>query len=328
MSLKTGILNTAHLHSMGYADALLKNPRSEFLGVADEDQERGKWFAGRFGVPFYDSYERLASEADAVVVAAENVKHRELVELAAAHGCHVACEKPLCTTLEDGQRMIEACQKAGVQLMTCFPCRYAPCFERTLARVKEGEIGQVYAVAATNHGMMPQNSWFNVVSLSGGGSMMDHTVHVADLLRVLLQSEVATVYAETGNSMYHGDYEDIAMLTVEFENGVFATIDSSWSRPLCYKIWGDVTMNVVGSEGVIEMDMFAQGVMAYSMKDMRARQQSYGGNLDEPLMDEFLRAVETGEPVPISGRDGYKAAEVAIAGYESVRTGRPVSLPL
>jgi predicted dehydrogenase len=328
MSLKTGILSTAHLHAGGYARALATNPRSQLLGIADEEPERGRAMAERFGVAFYDSYERLVEEADAVAIASENVKHRQFVELAASHGCHMICEKPLCTTIEDGRAMLEACEKAGVQLMTCFPCRYAPSYRRLVERVRAGEVGEVLAVCATNHGQMPQNSWFNVVSLSGGGAMMDHTVHVADLLRALLGSEAVEVYAETGNNMYHGSYEDIAMLTVTFENGVFATIDASWSRPLSFRTWGDVTMNVVGTGGVAEIDLFSQAVLSYSNKDMRVREAGYGTDLDRELMSDFLAAAEEGTPVPISGYDGFKAAEMAIAGYESARTGRPVRLPL
>lgn len=328
MKVRTGILSTAHLHAGGYAHAFATVPISEFVGIADEEPARGKAMADRFGTRFFESYEELAAECQAVAIASENVRHREFVELAAANKCHAICEKPLCTTVEDGKAMLAACASAGVQLMTCFPCRYAAPYQRLLARVRAGEIGKILAVCATNHGMMPQNSWFNVPALSGGGAMMDHTVHVMDLLRVLLGCEATEVYAETGNNMYHGEFDDVAMLTVRFDNGVFATIDSSWSRPVSYKTWGDVTINVVGETGVIEMDMFSQAVMVYDNADMRAREAGYGSGLDGPLMNDFLTAVATGAPVPISGYDGLKAAEVAIGGYLSARSAAPVALPL
>jgi len=314
------------MHAGGYARAFKTLPTSEFMGIADDDASRGRDYAQRFGVTYFDSFEKLASECQAVAVASENVRHRELVEVAAGHRCHAICEKPLCTTVEDGKKMLAACESAGVQLMTCFPCRYSPAFKRLVDRIAEGQIGDVLAVCATNHGMMPQNSWFNIPALSGGGAMMDHTVHVSDLLRVLLNSEPVEVYAETGNNIYHGEYDDTAMLHVRFANEVFTTIDSSWSRPPSYKTWGDVTMNVVGTAGVAEMDIFSQAFMAYTNADMRAREIGFGSNVDMALIGDFLVACESGQPVPISGYDGLKAAEVAIAGYESARTGIPVRL--
>ncbi len=324
--MKVGILSTAHMHAWGYASALKANPRSALIGVADENSERGKELAARYEVPLFSSYEELAEQCDAVCVASENVKHRALVEIAASKKCHIMCEKPLCTTEEDGRAMLAACDAAGVQLATCFPCRYSPAFLRLVERVESREIGDLLAVCATNHGMMPQNSWFNIPALSGGGAMMDHAVHVSDLLRVLLRRDPVEVYAETGNGMYHGDFDDIAMVTVQFANGVFATIDSSWSRPVSYKVWGDVTMNVVGTKGVIEMDMFGQAFLSYSNKDMRVREIGYGSNIDAALMEDWLAALEEGRPVPVSGTDGFKAAQVPIAGYQAAKTHRPVRI--
>ena len=145
--------------------------------------------------------------------------------------------------------------------------------------------------------------------------MIDHTVHVADLLRVLLDSEVVNVQAQTGSNMYGESWEDTAMLTLEFENGVFATLDSSWSRPKGFKTWGDVTMIIVGDQGVIELDMFGQGLDIYQEKHKTA---GWGSDLDEPLVADFMNCIKNDTAPPITGIDGLQAARVAIAGYASV----------
>src|SRR5205085_9251107 len=129
-------------------------------------------------------------------------------------GRHVLCEKPLATTLEDGQEMISACREAGVQLMTAFPCRFSPAMVRLKATLDTGKIGDVIAIRGTNRGRCPFD-WFVNLPLSGGGAVIDHTVHVTDLMRWLLGREVTSVYAESSNRMYSQEFDDTGMLTME-----------------------------------------------------------------------------------------------------------------
>ncbi len=325
MKVKVGIMSFAHLHAGSYAHCLLSNPRAEFVGIADHDPLRAQQKAQQYGVQAFDSYESLlASDVQAVIICSENVRHAPLVQMCAAAGKHILCEKPLMTRLEDGQAMLSAAHGAGVQLFTAFPCRFSPAFQQMRAMVQAGEIGELLAIRGTNRGMNP-GGWFCDPELSGGGAMMDHTVHVADLMRLLTGQEIVEVYAETNNLMSHGNFDDIAILTLTFERGVFATLDSSWSRPRTFPTWGDVTLAVYGTRGVIEMDMFAQYLCHYDDRAGRIRQAFWGDNIDALMIDEFLRAV-AGEPVETlaTGEDGYKAAAVAIAGYESVRRSEPV----
>ncbi|MCH8275685.1 MAG: Gfo/Idh/MocA family oxidoreductase [Armatimonadetes bacterium] len=325
MAVRIGVLSVAHMHSHGYAHGLNAHPEAELAGVWDDDNERGKKFADRYETDFFDDHEALLAQVDGVVITGENKRHAETAEWAANAGKHILCEKPLVTTEQEGERMSEAVEKAGVRLMAAFPCRYSPAFQRLKERVKDGEIGRILAVCATNHGMCPFG-WFVETEKSGGGAMMDHTVHVADLLRDLLQSEPVEVYAQTGNKVYNEEWEDTAFLHVRFENGVFTTIDSSWSRPQSYKTWGDVRMNVVGEKGVIELDMFAQAFDRYANGPARHSIASYGSDLDAGLIADFVRVVQTGEEPPITFHDGLQAARIAMAGYRSAGTNEPAPL--
>ena len=156
--------------------------------------------------------------------------------------------------------------------------------------------------------------------------MIDHTVHVTDLLRALLGEEPVRVQAQIGNNMYGKDWEDTAMLTIDFASGIFATLDSSWSRPQSYKTWGDVTMNVVGENGVIEMNMFGQEIDKYADGSVTHALGGYGSNLDAGLVEDFVRSCLENRQPPITAFDGVQAARVAIAGYRSASSGVPVSL--
>jgi predicted dehydrogenase len=320
--VKIGILSLAHMHANAYAARLKAAPDAAFVGLWDDDAERRQRKAAEYEVPPFSEPDALLETCDAVVVCAENARHRPLVERAAAAGKHILCEKPLATTPQDARAMVDACRQAQVQLMTAFPTRFSPAFASLLRSVHSGELGEVLAVRGTNRGRCP-GGWFIDKALSGGGAIMDHTVHVADLLRALLQSEPAEVYGEADNRILHGDVEDTGFLTITFDSGVFATLDSSWSRPKTFPTWGDVTLGVTGTRGVIEMDMFGQEMTLYDDKKGRVTYQGWGSNIDKAMVSAFVRAVASGEPVPVTGVDGLRAVEVVAAAYRSIETGQP-----
>jgi len=247
--------------------------------------------------------------------------------MAAEAGKHVMCEKPIATTVADAWEMIDACRRHNVKLMTAFPCRYSPSMVLLKEQVDGGCIGEVLAMKGTNRGKMP-GGWFIELDKSGGGAVIDHTVHVTDLMRWVTRSEPVEVYAEISNRMHGDKYDDVGELTITFANGVFATLDTSWSRPKSFPYWGDVMLDVVGTGGVIQMNMFAQNMVHYSDEAMRVNWVHWGSNIDYQLVKDFVTSVAEDLPVSITGEDGMKALEVALAAYRSRDTGAPVKLPL
>jgi predicted dehydrogenase len=306
------------MHAYSYAEALTSDESASFVGVWDDVPRRGKEFADKFSVACFEDQAALLNAVDAVIITSENRKHIEMAKAAAERGLAILCEKPVATTEEEIAHLANVVE--GATFMTAFPCRFSPSWKRLKERVDSGEIGRIVAISATNHGTCPFG-WFVDPEQSGGGSMIDHTVHVADLLRDLIGDEPVSVYAQTGSGMYGQAWEDTAMLHVAFPGGIFATIDSSWSRPASYKTWGDVKMSVVGENGVIELDMFSQGFDIYREK---AGVSGYGSHLDAAMVTAFLDAVSGNKLPPISLTDGIRAAQVAIAGYESASRNEPV----
>ena len=137
------ILGCAHRpHAWSYARALASSPNARLAGVFDATPELGQSIADEFGVAYHDDARVLLESArvQAVVVCSATAEHRALVELAASRGRHVLCEKPIATTLEDAQAMIEACQRAGVQLHTAFVTRFLPLVQQVRATLLAGEL--------------------------------------------------------------------------------------------------------------------------------------------------------------------------------------------
>ena len=325
--LKIGMMSFAHMHAYSYAHSIVSRLDTELVGIADHDLNRAGNMAKTFETRTFESYESLLAHPglEAVVIASENVKHRELAEMAARAGKHILCEKPLATSIEDAEAMIEVCKTAGVQLMTAFPCRYSPVVQRMKSVVDSGEAGKILAFRGTNRGRNP-GGWFIDKTLSGGGAMMDHTVHVTDLMRWILQDEVKEVYAEISNGISHEAFDDVAFLSMSFVKGAFGTLDASWSRPKSYPTWGDVTIDLITEKGTLTMDMFSQNLVLYSDISNSVSWQNWGGNIDDGLVGAFASAILGEKQVPITGEDGLRAAEVALAAYKSVETLSPVIL--
>ena len=332
--MRLALMSFAHVHAEGYAHNLRHAPGVEFIGIADDNAERGREAAERHGTRFYESYAALLAERpDGVVICCENTRHRELVELAAAAGVNVLCEKPLATTVEDARAIIDACERAGVTLMTAFPMRFSAPAREVKQIVDGGTLGTIYGISSTNNGQCPysERAWFVDKALSGGGAMSDHIVHLADLLRWYLDSEVVEVYAQSNHILYSvaaPDIETGGLVSLLFDNGTFATIDCSWSKPLYYPTWGGLAMELVGEGGFTVMDAFKQNVTIYSAARGRAAYGYWGSDANQAMVNEFVAALRERRAPLVTGYDGLKASEIMAAAYRSAERGEPVRLPL
>ena len=317
--MKIGILSFAHHHAEAYIANLRAIPGVELFGAADEDAARGRRLADQYETRFYPSYEALlAAKPDGVIVTSENSKHRAMVEMAAAAGVNVLCEKPLATTVEDARAIVDACRKAGVLLMTAFPMRFSTPLVEVKALLDHGNLGEVYCFNATNNGELPtkHRSWFVDKVLAGGGALMDHTVHLVDIMRWYLGSEVAEVYAQTNRIIHAGEVqvETGGLELITFRNGVFASIDASWSRPPYWPTWGGLAFEMVSERGAVVVDAFKQNLVVYSHENQRPVWQFWGSDSNQAMISEFAAAIREGRPPVVTGVDGLRAVEVTAAG--------------
>ena len=325
---KIGIMSFAHMHAHSYAGCLNRLPGVELAALWDDDVKRGKSMAKEFNAPFVKEMDKfLASGLNGVIITSENEKHRAMVEAAAANGLWILCEKPLAPNVKDAKAMVKACDKAGVGLGTAFPCRYALPVMAAKDLLDSGAYGEIYSVACTNHGQSP-GGWFADEALSGGGATMDHTVHVADLLRWMLGKEFTQVYCELGNQLHKKTLktDDLGSLHLEMEGGVQVSHIASWSRPGSYTTWGDVTMEFICEKGVLNVDAFNQKITVYDDKAMRAVWAPWGDNSDLGLILDFVSAVREKRKPTITGEDGLRATEVTAAAYKAFKTKKTVAI--
>ncbi|MHB1472596.1 MAG: Gfo/Idh/MocA family protein [Dermatophilaceae bacterium] len=335
--LRVGVASFAHVHASGYASLLRDRTDVELVttdpdaATAPPDELRGASLARQLGVRLLPSYEAMFAEGlDAVLVCTENSRHRELVEQAAAAGVHVLCEKPLATRLDDAEAMLRACEQANVILMVAYPVRFHPGFRAMREAVQRGDLGRVLAITGTNNGQAPLASrrWFLDAELAGGGALMDHTVHLADLLDDLLNASPQQVYAQVNRVVHAQDVsvETGGLIVMTYADGTVSTIDCSWSAPASYPSWGGLTLTVEGDRGSSRLDAFAEHVEVFDDRTGGLRWDAVGVNLDALMLDEFLTCVRSGRAAQPDGAVGYRTLQVVLAAYESASSGQPVPI--
>ena len=326
--LKFGLISFAHGHANSYAKNLVQLPGTALAGIHDDNATRGQAMASQYETSSFDSLDQLLDQdLDGVMICSENAKHRAHVEAAAGRVKAILCEKPIATTIEDAQAMIDCCAETRTKLQIAFPVRFSPTVQSLKALLDEETLGRVYSAKCTNHGTMP-GSWFVQADQSGGGAVIDHTVHVIDLLRWFWSSEIVEVYAEIGEGLLHPDLgiDDAGLLSFKLANGTYGTLDTSWSRTSSYLTWGDVKFEIVGEHGAVQVDAFDQQLLVASDAAGKSRWQNWGSNMDLGLVTDFVEMIRSGREPSISGYDGLKALEVVLAAYESARNGKNIRL--
>jgi predicted dehydrogenase len=326
MTVSLGILSAAHLHSNAYASVVDGLDDAELVGVADDDEERGREFAADHDTEFAAAGDLLEA-ADGVVVCSANADHVRWVEAAADAGVDVLCEKPLAPEVAEAERIVGTCEAAGVHLGVAMPLRFSHPARDTKERLTEGELGELRAISGTNRGKMP-DGWFADPDASGGGAVLDHTVHIVDLVHWLTGERVSEVYAETATRIHDVPVEDVNVLSMELTDGTQFSLDGSWSRPERWDFWGDATVELVGDDAVLSVDCFDQTFEHTRDGEAADGVQSvyWGTDPNEGLIADFADAVLDGRPPEISGSEGVDAVRVVAAAYESAERGEPVAV--
>jgi predicted dehydrogenase len=317
-------------HAWSYARALSSSSSARLVGVYDEDAELGHSVADDFSSPWTDDLDALlrSDEVEAVVVCSPTAQHRRHIEAAAAAGCHVLSEKPLATTIDDGRAIVDVCREAGVQLHVAFVCRFLSHVRTVKDALDAGDLGEVVGVRAGNRGRPPlpphYPSWITTTEESGGGALIDHSVHLTDLVRHLTGREVSLVAAETGQLLWDAGVEDCALLSLVLDNGAVAGLDPSWSVPANNPWDYDFFLRLVGTSGSVDLDDLAESLQLVGPRAGDGlRLAGFAEDPDAAMIESFCASVRAGEPLAPSatGEDGMRALAVALAGYASAEDG-------
>jgi predicted dehydrogenase len=342
-SVGVGIIGSGFVAEI-HAESFRQVPNARLVGVASPTGNRAAEFAAKHALPHsYTEYRALLERPDIQVVSLclPNDLHCQATLDAAAAGKHVICEKPLCVTLEEADRMIAACQKAGVKLMYAEELCFTPKYVRAKQLVDEGALGDIYLVKQSEKHNGPHSDWFWDVSRSGGGVTLDMGCHAVEFFRWILgKRKITSVYAQM-NTVLHRDRtegDDHAILLLEFEGGAVGMAEESWAKPGGM----DDRSEIYGTAGVTYADLLhGSALETYSQRGYGYAVEKAGATtgwsftMYEELwnygfpqeMRHFIDCVQQDLTPNETGEDGKAVLEAIYAAYESALSGTKVALP-
>lgn len=327
-----GLIGTGRIGGLHAEHLRFRLPTADLRVVTDLDRNSAQACADRCGIPrVVADHREILADADiqAVVVCSPTDTHADIIEAAAAAGKHVFCEKPIEVDLQRIDRVLGSVADAGVLLQIGFNRRFDANFQRIRKAVAEGEIGAPHQLHIISRDPAPPPVAYIRQS---GGIFLDMTIHDFDMARFLIGSEVEEVYATGGVRIdpaigEAGDLDTVTIL-LKFADGTVGIIENSRKAVYGY----DQRIEVFGSKGSIQagnnypntcVTAGAAGVGRDLPLNffMDRYTRSY---LDE--MAQFLEAIVTGGPSPVSGADARVPVVMARAARRSVEENRPVKL--
>ncbi|MEO1061291.1 MAG: Gfo/Idh/MocA family oxidoreductase [Actinomycetota bacterium] len=340
----TGMMGIEHIENIGALDGgvvtALADPEPSSL-------EAGRAAAGHDLATFADHRELLDSGlADAVVVASPNMTHVDVLLDVIASGTHVLTEKPLCTTVPDCRRVIDAAARTESIVWVGLEYRYMPSIARLVDDVRSGEIGRLRMLSIREHRFpfLDKVGHWNRFNRNTGGTLVEKCCHFFDLMNLIGAARPTRVFASAGQDVNHlderydGEVPDIldnAYVIVDYDNGVRAMLDLCMFAEAS-KEQGEVV--AVGDRGKVEAFTPSAeyrlghradgrlGVKVETIHDSRIRHEGlhHGSSYLEHL--DFLEAVRTGSAPGVSLDDGLLAVAIGVAAHRSVDERRAVEL--
>jgi len=278
------------------------------------------------------------TDVDAVVIATPQSVHAAQVIAAAQYHKHVLLEKPMAVSLEECRAMNNACRNAGVNLMVGFTQRYRRGNVEAKTVIDRGQIGRIRMIRETMIGSRTvYPAWQQ--KRENLGTLLGYGVHSIDRIRWFTGNEVQSVMAHCV-SPKGSEAEFSSMLFMRLTNGQSASLLCDMECPApgfsnsAFHSW------VIGEEGIIDLDAYGElrvgingkweVVFRQSPIDWQkegkfspVRMQSY-----RDQDQEFINSILEHRQPAITGADGEKAVEVALAAYESSQRERSLALPL
>ncbi len=335
----------ARFHAKAIAD--IRGAR--LVACCDAVTAAAERLAKQTGCAAYDSVKKMLADpaVDVVTIGTPSGAHMEPAIAAARAGKHVIVEKPLEITLRRCDRIIAECDKAGVVLSAVLPSRFHDSSVEIKRAVDTGRFGKLTVGDAVVKWYRTQEyydsgAWRGTWELDGGGALMNQAIHNVDLLTWMM-GPVAEIRARTALLAHKRiAVEDVAMATLEFENGALGIIEASTAIYPGYlkrlDIHGSAGSAVMEEEDIVKWDFAKKNRRDKAIHEKMSKQVSGGGGAADPSaighhghtrqFKEVLSAIRKGTSSTVDGREGRRSVEIILAIYKAAETGRAVKLPL
>jgi predicted dehydrogenase len=305
-------------------------PEARLVAVADVASARARQVADELEIEHsFGSFEDMLAHKDinCVVIAAPDKFHAQAIRTAAAARKHILSEKPLATNLADARAAVDAVAKAGVHLQVGFMRRYDPAYSAAMKRIEAGEIGEpvLFKSIGRDKNAPPLSAYQSKLN---GMLLYNNTIHDFDLARWLMQDEVteAHTYATVAIRPEVAQYGDVVatVVNLKYRHGAIGNIESFVQSSYGY----DVRTEIVGSAGSILVGSFRQTPATFLTKNGGTQMLAdhYLTRFAEAYVAEvrdFAHNILNDRQPRITGEDGLRALEIAVAAENSIREGKP-----
>ncbi|MCX7045233.1 MAG: Gfo/Idh/MocA family oxidoreductase [Candidatus Sumerlaeota bacterium] len=259
--IRVAIIGTGGISAAHARGILAYKDRIECVALCDISEANLKTRSEQLGgvkAGFSDWNEMLkemGSGLDAVIICLPHHLHAAAIMDAAAAGKHILCEKPMCITLEEADRILEAVRRSGITYMSAHNQLFMASVQEARNLIDQGEIGAVHWIRSQDCFLAGggksdpfKGSWRASLKTQGGGELIDTGYHPTYRLLYLAKANILGVRGSMGRYAQHIEGEDTASVQVRFDNGVIGEIFTSWAMPLPY---GTQHIRVIGSKGQI-----------------------------------------------------------------------------
>jgi len=319
-------------------------PYATLKAVADIDGAKARALTRIYGgTPYQDYCQMLEKEPlDAVIVATPEPYHRDPAVKVAEAGCHLFVEKPLASTLSDADAIINACQTNKVKLMVGYILRFEACYAKIKEALDEGGIGRFLSAYARRNVVISEAH-----RLAGRTNVIIYlAVHDIDQILWYNPKAVRSVYAKAvrGKVMERLKVPDYCWIFFAFEDGSLGVVESGWALPETWASWkqpsgwrrfGDVRMNVIGTEGVLSLDYFPMNLYSVDAEGWKFPDTRHWPTVHNKItgaakleMEHFFQCLMYDKEPLVGGREARRSLEVALAAERSIAEGREIRLPL
>jgi 1,5-anhydro-D-fructose reductase (1,5-anhydro-D-mannitol-forming) len=258
--LRVAVLSFWHVHARDYAARAQEHPGADLVAVWDDEPERGREGAERFGVPFEPDLDALLArdDVDGVIVTTATRDHRPIMERVAAAGKHIFTEKVLAAALTDAEAVLAACDRAGIALTVSLPRLYHGYTAAIRDLLSAGALGRVsYARVRLSHdgasaGWLPDRFFEPEEAI--GGALTDLGCHPVYLVQLILGARPDTV-AATYRSLTGRPVEDHAVVTVGYPDQAVGVIEAGFisANPFTIEVLGTQGSLYYSSEGGLRL---------------------------------------------------------------------------
>lgn len=270
--IKAGIIGLAHLHPLTYVPLFEQSNEIQLTAISEPDPNLLKSGLAtlKLSVPVqsYRDYRQLIDDAGVDMVAIFSPHHRcpEVVDYAASSGKHILVEKPMAASVEGGERILRAVEKAGVIASTPYLWRYHQAAIEIKKILDNAYLGRVFAlegrcIAGRIQRYIDGNAgWILTKEQGGGGAMWNLGVHWIDLFNWLLGGlKPLRAYCEMDSFSAGCEVEENAQAIVHYENEITAVYNIGYSSPPSYPYGRDLHINIRGALGSISWNPAFEG---------------------------------------------------------------------